>query len=138
MLWVRESFRTEVRGNRHTGEKFDVVMYRADSPWRPEFDVLRYKPSIHMPRGFSRLTLRLTDLRIERLHQISEADALAEGSTEPSLVEKIGACWSERDAYAKLWEHINGKGSWTENPWVWVLDFTVEQRNVNAILRAAA
>jgi len=50
-LWVREGFRVEQRGNRQTGEKFDVFVYRADSTMRREFDPLRYKPSIHMPRA---------------------------------------------------------------------------------------
>lgn len=80
-------------------------------------------PSIHMPRWASRLTLEITYVRVERLQDITEADAAAEGSQEPSLVPIVGACWSERGAYAKLWEHINGAGSWAANPWVWVVSF---------------
>ena len=82
---------------------------------------------LFMPRWASRLVLEITDVRVERLNDCSEADAMAEGTQEPSLVPIIGACWSERDAYAKLWEHINGAGSWAANPWVWAVSFRVIQ-----------
>lgn len=82
-----------------------------------------WRPSIHMPRWASRLTLEVTDVRVERLQAISEADAEAEGVQEPSLVPLLGAFWSSRDSYARLWEHINGKGSWAANPWVWAVTF---------------
>lgn len=105
------------------------VTYHAD---HGDDRALKWRPGIHMPRWASRLTLTVTDVRIERLQEISEEDAIAEGSREPSLVPIIGACWSERDAYAKLWEHINGPGGWGANPWVVALTFTVEQRNIDA------
>jgi hypothetical protein len=79
--------------------------------------------SIHMPRWASRILLEVVDVRIERLNDCSEADATAEGTQEPSLVPILGAFWSSRDGYAKLWEHINGAGSWAANPWVWVITF---------------
>jgi hypothetical protein len=75
-----------------------------------------WRPSIHMPRWASRITLRVTKVRVERLQEISEADALAEGV----LLEFYD---DSRDAYADLWEHINGPGSWDANPWVWVVGF---------------
>lgn len=86
-----------------------------DSPWRP---------SIHMPRAFSRITLELTEIRIERLRDISEADARAEG-VEVTAREN-GALAPFRD----LWRSINGAESWDANPWVWVLTF----RLVNAAI----
>lgn len=85
-----------------------------------------FRPSIHMPRWASRLTLQITDVRVERLNAITEADALAEGVQEPSLVPILGAFWSSRDGYARLWERINGPGSWAANPWVWAVSFEVE------------
>jgi hypothetical protein len=105
--------------------------YRKDgseaSPWTP---------SIHMPRWASRLTLAITDVRVERLQDISEADAIAEGlshvddgCSEWGIMGNAGS-WSEdpRVAYRALWESINGPGSWDLNPWVWVLAFKrVEQ-----------
>ena len=85
-------------------------------------------PSIHMPRWASRLTLTITDVRVERLQDISEPDAEAEGVQIPALVPILGAFWSSRDGYARLWEHINGKGSWAANPWVWAVTFEVQAR----------
>lgn len=81
------------------------------------------RPSIHMPRWASRLILDVADVRVERLHSISEDDAEAEGVQEPSLVPTLGAFWSSRDGFAKLWSHINGRESWDANPWVWVVTF---------------
>ena len=69
-----------------------------------------------MPRHASRITLEVTGVRVERLQDISEADAIAEGVyTDP-------AC-PAYDAYAQLWDEINGLGSWEANPWVWVVGF---------------
>jgi hypothetical protein len=116
-LWVREGFRIEQRGNRATGEKFDVYVYRADARMRPEFDPLRYKPSIHMPRAASRITLQIVDVRVERLQEISEHDAKAEGA------EPAQCCHAHYHGYHLLWESINGPGSWDLNPWVWVVAF---------------
>lgn len=97
-----------------------------------------WRPSIFMPRWASRLTLRITELRVQRLQIISERDALAEGIT------KIGRRWeaegicatpvSAVDAYAHLWQFINGAGSWQANPFVWALTFEVLQKNVDEVL----
>lgn len=115
----------------------------------------KLRPSIHMPRKYSRLTLEITDVRVERLQDMegqhpSESDAIAEG------VNKIhhgdGAYyysafrnephpknWCDpTDAYRELWESINGAGSWDLNPWVWVLTFAVHHANVDAVLAQRA
>lgn len=91
-----------------------------------------------MPRWASRITLEVTGVRVERLQDISEADAWAEGCTPGTLDDNgdpfpaeephpsgIGTRgWdSARDWYADLWEAINGEGSWDANPWVWVVEF---------------
>ena len=86
----------------------------------------RWTPSIHMPRAASRITLEITSVRVERLQDISEADAQAEGVTDDgSLVTDLDG--KDRGgtiaAYATLWEVINGVGSWDDNPWVWVVSF---------------
>ena len=86
----------------------------------------RWTPSIHMPRAASRITLEITSVRVERLQDISEADALAEGVTDDgSLVTDLAG--NDRGgafaAFATLWEVINGVGSWDDNPWVWVVSF---------------
>lgn len=90
--------------------------YRAS--WLHGTDGLRWTPGIHMPRWASRITLEVTEVRVERLQDISEADAQAEGVyTDP-------AC-PAYDAYAQLWDEINGPGSWEANPWVWAVSFKV-------------
>src|SRR5262249_50729821 len=99
---------------------------------------------IHMPRWVSRLTLELTDVRIERLQEISEADAQAEGCVVGKWSGKTydsiaglrlgGVEWGNaKDWYADLWESINGPGSWDTNPWVWVLTFKVHHMNIDLI-----
>ena len=91
----------------------------------------RWRPSIHMPRWASRLTLEVTDIRVERLLDCSEADAQAEG-----LEWVTPGMWSvdralpiigddARKVYFDLWDHINGAGSATANPWVWVVSFAI-------------
>lgn len=83
------------------------------SPWRP---------SIHMPRWASRITLEITGVRVERLKEISEQDAIAEGvkfgTGQPRECRTCG-----RGAFMDLWESINGTDSWAANPWVWVVKF---------------
>ena len=92
-------------------------------------------PAIHMPRNVSRLSLLLREVRVERLHDISEADAIAEG-VEPVRYDPEGDCWTateaaritpHRVAYEYLWNEINGwdPNAWNANPWVWVLGFEV-------------
>ncbi len=85
----------------------------------------KWKPSIFMPRWASRITLEVTGVRVERLQDISEADAQAEGCTA-KLAEESPALDDSRHEYRDLWESINGPGSWDLNPWVWVVEFKRE------------
>ncbi|HHB8934208.1 TPA: morphogenetic protein [Klebsiella pneumoniae] len=78
-----------------------------------------WKPSIHMPRAASRITLEITDVRVERLKIISDGDAICEGCRAADL--KSGDCMS--DVFARLWASIYGEESWQANPWVWVIEF---------------
>lgn len=143
-LWVRESFATESRptGPLVTDESHHVT-YMADHRGDPRG--LGWKPSIFMPRAFSRITLEVTGIRVERLQDISEEDAIAEGlsgiTKDGKLIkygipdqdglpgtDNTGWPWRDwqkdpRDAYRRLWESINGRGSWDANPWVWVVEF---------------
>ncbi|HBP5766344.1 hypothetical protein CJU20_09960 [Pseudomonas aeruginosa] len=90
----------------------------------------KWKPSIHMPRWASRILLEITAVRVERLQDISEEQALAEGVRgEPcdhtrQACADIG-CWGDtaKGAFGFLWESLNGEGSWAANPWVWVVEF---------------
>ncbi len=138
-LWVRESFSGarayETRGYplREWGNK---IFYWADGQPRSG-DWTRPRPSIHMPRSLSRITLEITGVRVEKLQAISEADAMDEGC-RPALMSMTGVyCGADvmaasareyRDAYRLLWEQINGPGSWDANPWVWVLEFRTLER----------
>lgn len=112
-LWVRE-----------THCAFDVgrVHYRADYQSDPvgekEHGVI-WKPSIHMPRWASRITLEIVSVRLERLQDISRGDAMAEGCPFPNMAQ--GA--DPRNWYADLWNSINGPDTWATNPWVWVVEF---------------
>lgn len=99
-----------------------------------------WRPSIHMPRWASRLTLTVTDVRVERLQDISEADAKAEGceaTTCANVLAPNDGFPSFRSAYAILWDSINGPGSWEANPWVAAYTFTVHRGNVDALGEAA-
>lgn len=122
-LWVRETWSHTWVGVWTIDDARAVgpggAIYRADGE-RPGAG---WWPSIHMPREFSRILLQITEIRVQRLQDISEDDAKAEGMQEPSLVPLIGACWSERDAFAKLWTAINPENDWARNAWVWVVTF---------------
>ena len=153
LLWVRETFSgphcmeaSEGRAAAPPSKwgRSSRIWYWADGNPQ-DGDWTRPRPSIHMPRWASRLTLRITDVRIERLQDISEKDAIAEG-VEGAFVED-GRYWrnyglSDEEAacspmlnfptesFRTLWESINGKGSWGANPWVWALSFDVLRGNI--------
>lgn len=98
----------------------------------------RWRSSIHMPRWVSRLTLRIKSVRVERLQEISEADAEAEGAhdwcgKQSPWVGHLAPAFVH--GYASLWESINGPGSWGANPWVWVVEFDVIHTNIDEVLR---
>lgn len=124
-LWVRETW-----GHFERAPKAgDQIYYRADGEC---LEIEPWRPSIHMPRWASRLALEITGIRVERLQDISEADAIAEGCTQfpngyyrggPHKVSGLKQMASAVHAYRDLWESINGAGSWDANPWIWVVDF---------------
>jgi hypothetical protein len=144
-LWVRETW-ADV-GSTDPG----LTVYRADYPVCvpaqyenvPPADAIKWKPSVHMFRAASRITLEIISVRVERLQDISEADCYAEGiqiSCDQSRTPLVritgkfpptkylvpGKTTLEdlaRAEYASLWESINGPGSWAANPWVWRVEF---------------
>lgn len=124
-LWVRETWLPLDRDHWIGSQRY---AYAADitadgDEIRKEYLRLgrpyRWRPSIHMPRAASRITLEVTDIRVERLHEISEEDAIAEGCQ----CTGAPAALTNRGEFAKLWELINGEESWKSNPWVWVVSF---------------
>lgn len=108
-LWVRETHKAH--GWPIAGTK---VTYRADYPSLET--TTGWTPSIHMRRVFSRITLELTSVRVERLQDISLDDCSAEGVEFPENARSVAN-------FAHLWGSINGPDSWDANPWVWVLEF---------------
>jgi hypothetical protein len=122
-LWVREShwwFKDEPD---NSCGYYPPKLTREDVEYRADGDDGRkvWRPSIHMPRWASRITLEVTGVRVERLQDISEADARAEG-VEPNAFERTADNYGSV-LYRRLWESINGPGSWDANPWVWVVEF---------------
>lgn len=134
-LWVRETFsETECDGGPCVVYKADGASWyvgatgdKRDGTWKqmllaptiePPYEDFRFKPSIHMPRWASRITLEVESVRVERLNDCSITDALAEG-----IVTDDEWPVDPRDSYRSLWESINGPGSWEANPWVWVITF---------------
>ncbi len=79
----------------------------------------RWRPSIHMPRWASRITLEITGVRVERLQDITRGDAMSEGCPFPNMAKGE----DPRKWYADLWNEINGPAAWDANPWVWVVEF---------------
>lgn len=128
-LWVRETFLRLPVG----------TFYRATHNGTADEDKAHgiiWKPSIHMPRWASRITLKLTGVRVEQLNDITEADAIAEGASfhDGRGIGHSGYRHDRNDgfvfetakaSYMHLWEKINGAGSWSANPRVWVIEFEV-------------
>jgi len=120
-IWVRETF----------GDCGVRLVYRADTDDGAKCKVKRWTPSIHMPRWASRILLEITDVRVERLNDISEEDARAEGIVDGGCLncgepEPCGCVNPEpdaTDAFAYLWQSIYGQENWNANPWVWVIEF---------------
>jgi hypothetical protein len=148
-LWVRETFyafgRWETRVSAKKGcdewhfvdmtlESGEAYLYPASDSQPQPMGGKRHKggvtptwwkrPAIFMPSAASRITLEVTGVRVERLKDISEADAVAEG-TPAGFWEYDNGEGTEtaKESYECLWESINGPGSWEANPWVWVVEF---------------
>lgn len=137
-LWVRETF-AEIHFQKNNDDlEFPTpeisILYKANSSDVDKKEKLgaKWKPSIFMPRWASRIKLEITNIRVERLNDISEDDARCEGveSIKGGFYKNYfdskqwgGLQVSARASFASLWNAINGLGSWKENPWVWVVEF---------------
>lgn len=142
-LYARETTREVCIGS------ISITEYVADNSLsEAEWNYPRpVRPSIHMPRSLSRILTEITDVRVQRLQDITSEEAKAEGlkgiSNDGRTVkfgipdldgyprtDNQGWPWQEWEsdpvvAYKRLWEKINGKGSWDKNPWVWVIEFKI-------------
>lgn len=130
-LWVRETWAYGIHALAAARDENGPFVYAADGTTQGRL-CDRWRPSIHMPRTASRITLEVTGVRVERLLDISIEDAKAEGAWGPddSIVDKVATYFgidvlgaNPRLAFQMLWESINGPGSWDLNPWVWAIDF---------------
>lgn len=136
-LWVREAWEADAQVDAIAPRDLsqgEPIWYPADFSVRQTGCSMiskgRGRPSIHMPRWASRILLEITAVRVERLQDISEEQALAEGvHGEPcdharQACSDIG-CWGDtaKGAFGFLWEQLNGAGAWQANPWVWVVEF---------------
>lgn len=128
-LWVRETWRAKTNDDCHPAGFIVGIeaAYKADLKQDTHFDHSKpWKPSIHMPRWASRITLEITNVRVERLQDISHEDAKAEG-VERCLINDLSALKRHGSGaialFKELWETLNGPGSWEKNPWVWVIEF---------------
>ncbi len=162
MLWARES-QQWLEGFAGSGYYvFKADFTQQNGAWEQDIKVdgkdrvervEKWRPSIHMPKEASRIWLPVEDVRVERLQDISEEDAIAEGVQEnvcdpetadrcPSLLCIDGCsgkgqyyrypvdfddlpCYSARESFQTLWHSINGRESWNANPWVWAVKFKV-------------
>ena len=130
-LWVRETWGINVVGALQT-RQIDALRYRA-SDQRPGgldeggkySDTERWRPSIHMPRWASRITLEVAAVRVERLNSISEEDAKAEGVMHGITFGPGIEPPPARDAFEAVWDSINGKAGrrWADNPYIWAITF---------------
>ncbi|MEE9159882.1 MAG: hypothetical protein V3U60_16045 [Gammaproteobacteria bacterium] len=131
-LWVRETWAVHEGADKfaprmlHPGWASGDVWFRADdrAPLVSIRDRGKWRPSRYMPRWASRITLEVTGVRVERVQDISEADAKSEGCAQRRVDRSPGGLTAIEE-FAALWESINAKRGfcWDVNPWVWVVEF---------------
>ncbi|MBD9539961.1 hypothetical protein IB276_10910 [Ensifer sp. ENS04] len=149
-IWVRETWKPTglTAFNKPSETRIcGRFAYQADEQQERRDEMIPWRPSIHMPRWASRMTLIVTDVRVERLQDISAADAIAEG------IERHGSGWmpystaflqsdgvtpanyhqDPRESYRSLWNKINGTGAWETNPWVAAYTFRVIKQNIDRV-----
>lgn len=131
-LWVKETWCTIKSLNHVKPSNLNddcIIEFRADSHFVHGVSDTsqKWRSSLFMPRRFSRITLQITNIRIEQLNECSESDAIAEGVSANLIIRlptKQEVCKTAKEYYHDLWESIHGTGSWNLNPWVWVVEFS--------------
>ena len=149
-FWVKEAWRTDFGSDHLRPSELDpakaTVWFDASSDWN-EGERPRHRSARFMPRWASRLTLSVTDLRVQRVQDISEEDAVAEGierlvgSNGPNhFSRQICGKWSgsfnaptAREVYADLWDTLHGPDAWDQNDWVVAYTFTVQRGNIDQV-----
>ena len=144
-LYVREAFRLrQDQDSKPPSQDWwkSGAWYHADDPTLEPSGcgggAGKLRPSIHMPRWASRITLVVTDVKVERVQDISGDDCIAEGIW-PREERKLGRSGEAIEAFRDLWDPINAKRGygWDVNPWVAAISFTVHQGNIDSLERAA-
>jgi hypothetical protein len=135
LLWVREAW-APLSALKHNDPGTTAIIergfYRADQSVHDD-EITRWRPSIHMPRWASRLSLEVTAVKVERLQDISEEDAKAEGTAKWYEVGPFNGneAMTFKAGFCKLWGSINGPASWDANPWVVAITFKTHRKNVD-------
>lgn len=133
-IWVKETWRAQDGMTLHCHNK-DEIEYRADGDRPKEPTDSHWRSAVHIPQWASRITLDLLTVRVERVQDISEADAIAEGVELPPCTylrncrsnscPRHGRLDRWQNAYRLAHESINGPGSWERNDWVWVAEVKI-------------
>lgn len=156
LLWVREThaFVNEPAYRRSTGvyqqvnpnDGYQACIYKENFDRARNF---RWRPSIHMPRWASRITLEITDVCVERVKEITESDAKDEGCAVPLYVEDgagnlvppkgdtlATSFPTAKHWFSTVWSDVYGLDSWLQNDWVWVIKFKVHNMNVDQLIES--
>lgn len=149
VFWVRETW--QLTDFLHPTDENYGYIYKASDygrEWQENMEGWKWKPSIFMPKGACRIFLEVTDVWVERLHDISEADAVAEGiqsitaHNAPNRIlgwhnytikpeHGFNTFFEASKSFFSLWESINGQESLESNPWVWVYEFQLTERPID-------
>lgn len=149
-LWVRENFAIVPATAYRMSDGIQQIIDPKDAEMAAIYaagwdrSIPKWRPSIHMPRWASRLTLIVESVKVERLQNISEADGLAEGCFKGKATGRVfaseasmrlgGGEWANaRDWYADLWRSLHGVDAWAANPWVAAIGFRTVHSNIDAI-----
>jgi hypothetical protein len=158
LIWVRETWAPYLRGTDGNGFT-ELIKYKADGAELPFKHVKDYaelgwhnRPGIHMNKEYARIWLRVANVRVERLQDITEEDAKAEGIKSAGCEDHLACpsklcisecvdraswwnymapdgedfpCFTAKESFESLWNSINGRESWNDNPWVWVVSLNV-------------
>lgn len=138
ILWVRETWSPDLAGDGENSYQ-EYIHYAADDTrlpikWVKDYDSFKNRPGIHMNKEYARIWLQVTDIRAERLHDISQDDIIAEGVCYGEEYNSELCKWRDslygihqtrKKFWEKTWRSINGDESWDANPWVWCVSFEV-------------
>lgn len=130
LLWVRETlYQNGELGISYVADKKQIAEESIPEDYTPYRDYAHCNvPAIHMQKSVARIWLEVTGVRVERLQEVSERDAIAEGVNFRYAKDEEGLVIYDGEAkrqFESLWQSINGEESWNQNPWVWVIEFKV-------------